>query len=192
MTHEEWQEDFSQIRKLIYRTQVQLYGVKRWRASIWQIANCVCTAREKLQKAEQELNELHRTAETGDAAEMQLQSMVVWQKERQRATEIGEAAKELWQVDVQRTAEVLETVNAQLIKARQELRFLRVYVSVKSSRVASSQQIVDEGDAAMRQWHEDFQLALTELETVRKQLRKEKSWLKTLRRRTEAADGPHE
>ena len=192
MTHEEWQEGFSQIRKLIYRTQGQLYGVQRRRYPIWQIANCVCTAREQLQKAKQELNELDRTAEIGDAAEERLQSMVRWKKERQRATEIGDAAKELWQMDVQRTAEMLETVNAELIKARQELRFLRVYVSVKRSRVASSHQIVDEGDAAMQQCNVDFRLALTELETARKQLLKEKSWLKRLRRRTEEADDPHQ
>ena len=73
MTHEEWQEGFSQIRKLIYRTQGQLYGVQRRRYPIWQIANCVCTAREQLQKAKQELNELDRTAEIGDAAEERLQ-----------------------------------------------------------------------------------------------------------------------
>ena len=192
MTHEEGQEGFSQIRKLIYRTQGQLYGVQRRLYHIWQIANCVCTARERLQKAEQELNELDRTAEIGDAAEERLQSMVRWKKERQRATEIGDAAKELWQMDVQRTAEMLETVNAELIKARQELRFLRVYVSVKRSRVASSHQIVDEGDAAMQQCNVDFRLALTELETARKQLLKEKSWLKRLRRRTEEADDPHQ
>ena len=60
MTHEEWQEGFSQIRKLIYRTQGQLYEVERRRYHIWQIANCVCTARERLQKVEQELNELDR------------------------------------------------------------------------------------------------------------------------------------
>jgi hypothetical protein len=71
MTHEEWQEGFSQIRKLIYRTQGQLYGVQRRRYPIWQIANCVCTAREQLQKVEQELNELDRTAEIGDAAMQQ-------------------------------------------------------------------------------------------------------------------------
>ena len=192
MTHEEGQEGFSQIRKLIYRTQGQLYEVKRRRYPIWQIANCVCTAREQLQKAEQELNELDPTAEIGDAAEERLQSMVRWKKERQRAREIGDAAKELWQMDVQRTAEMLETVNAELIKARQELIFLRVYVSVKCSRVASSQQIVDAGDAVMQQCNADFRLALTELETARKQLRKEKSWLKRLRRRTEEADDPYQ
>ena len=71
MTHEEWQEGFSQIRKLIYRTQGQLYEVERRRYPIWQIANCVCTAREQLQEAEQELNELDRTAEIGDAAMQQ-------------------------------------------------------------------------------------------------------------------------
>ena len=49
MTHEEGQEGFSQIRKLIYRTQGQLYGVQR-RYPIWQIANCV-SAREQLQEA---------------------------------------------------------------------------------------------------------------------------------------------
>ena len=168
MTHEEGQEGFSQIRKLIYRTQGQLYGVQRRRSPIWQIANCVCTAREQLQEAEQELNELDRTAE------------------------IGDAAKELSLMNVQQTVEMLETVNAELIKARQELRFLRVYVSVKRSRVASSHQIVDEGDAAMQQCNVDFRLALTELETARKQLLKEKSWLKRLRRRTEEVDDPHQ
>ena len=192
MTHEEWQEGFSQIRKLIYRTQGQLYGVQRRRYPIWQIANCVCTAREQLQKAEQELNELDPTAEIGDAAEERLQSMVRWKKERQRAREIGDAAKELWQMDVQRAADMLETVNAELIKARQELRFLRVYVSVKRSRVASSHQIVDVGDTTMQQCNADFQLALTDLEAARKQLRQEKSWLKRLRWRTEKADDPHQ
>ena len=192
MPHEKWQEDFSQIRELIHTTKEQLHRVKQRHASLWQIANCVCTARKYLQKAEEQLNELHRTAETDDAAEKRLQSMELWEKDRQRATEIGDAAKELWQMDVQRTAEMLETVNAELIKARQELIFLRVYVSVKCSRVASSQQIVDAGDAVMQQCNADFRLALTELETARKQLRKEKSWLKRLRRRTEEADDPYQ
>ena len=116
MTHEEWQEGFSQIRKLIYRTQGQLYGVQRRRYPIWQIANCVCTAREQLQKAEQELNELDPTAEIGDVAEERLQSMVMWKKERQRAREIGDAAKELWRMDAQRTAKVLRTVSASSVK----------------------------------------------------------------------------
>ena len=48
------------------------------------------------------------------------------------------------------------------------------------------------GDAAMQQCNADFRLALTELETARKQLLKEKSWLKRLRRRTEEADDPHQ
>ena len=68
-----------------------------------------------MQEAEQELNELDRTAEIGDAAEERLQSMVRWKKERQRATEIGDAAKELWLMNVQQTVEMLETVNAELI-----------------------------------------------------------------------------
>ena len=42
----------------------------------------------------------------------------------------------------------------------------------------------------MQQCNEDFRLALTELETVRKQLRTEKSWLKRLQRRVEVADDP--
>ena len=192
MPHEKWQEDFSQIRKLIHTTKEQLPRVKQRRASLWQIANCVCTARKHLQKAEEQLNELHRTTETDDDAEKRLQSMELWEKDRQRAREIGDAAKELWRMDAQRTAKVLRTVSAQLMKARQELRFLRVCVSVKRSRVASSQQVVDEGDAAMQQCNVDFQLALTELETARKQLLKEKSWLKRLRRRTEKADDPHQ
>ena len=192
MPHEGWQEDFSQIRKLIHTTKEQLPRVKQRRASLWQIANCVCTARKHLQKAEQQLNEFHRTAEIGDAAEERLQSMVMWKKERQRAREIGDAAKELWRMDAQRMAKVLRTVSAQLMKARQEFRFLRVCVSVKRSRVASSQQIVDADDTTMQQCNEDFRLALTELETVRKQLRKEKSWLKRLQRRVEVADDPDE
>ena len=71
MTHEEWQEGFRKYVKLIYRTQSQLYEVERRRYPIWQIANCVCTAREQLQEAEQGLNELDRTAEIGDAAMQQ-------------------------------------------------------------------------------------------------------------------------
>ena len=176
MPHEGWQEDFSQIRKLIHTTKEQLHRVKQRRASLWQIANCVCTARKHLQKAEKQLNKLHRTTETDD----------------DRTAEIGDAAKELWRMDAQRTAKVLRTVSAEWMKARQELRFLRVCVSVKRSRVASSQQIVDAGDTTMQQCNEDFWLALTEFETVRKQLRQEKSWLKRLQRRVEVADDPHE
>ena len=192
MPHEKWQEDFSQIRELIHTTKEQLHRVKQRRASLWQMARCVYTARKHLQKAEKQLNKLHRTTETDDAAEERLQSMELWEKDRQRAREIGDAAKELWRMDAQRTAKVLRTVSAELMKARQELRFLRVCVSVKRSRVASSQQIVDAGDTTMQQCNEDFWLALTELETVRKQLRQEKSWLKRLRRRTEEADDPHQ
>ena len=62
-----------------------------------------------------------------------------------KKTANGDAAKELWRMDAQRTAKVLRTVSAEWMKARQELRFLRVCVSVKRSRVASSQQIVDDG-----------------------------------------------
>ena len=192
MSDKKWQEDFSQILELIRTSHKQLEWVKQQGASVRQIANCVCTARKYLQKAEQQLNELHRTAETDDTAEKRLQSMELWEKDRQRAREIGDAAKELWRMDAQRTAKVLRTVSAELMKARQELRFLRVCVSVKRSRVASSQQIVDAGDTTMQQCNEDFRLALTELETVRKQLRKEKSWLKRLQRRVEVADDPHE
>ena len=192
MTHEGWQEDFSQIRELIHTTKEQLHRVKQRRASLWQMARCVYTARKHLQKAEQQLNKLHRTTETDDDAEKRLQSIELGEKDRQRAREIGDAAKELWRMDAQRTAKVLRTVSAELMKARQELRFLRVCVSVKRSRVASSQQIVDAGDTTMQQCNEDFRLALTELETVRKQLRTEKSWLKRLQRRVEVADDPHQ
>ena len=192
MPHEKWQEDFSQIRELIHTTKEQLSRVKQRRASLWQMERCVYTARKHLQKAEKQLNKLHRTAEIDDAAEERLQSIELGEKDRQRAREIGDAAKELWRMDAQRMAKVLRTVSAQLMKARQELRFLRVYVSVKRSRVASSQQIVDDGDTTMQQCNEDFRLALTELETVRKQLRTEKAWLKRLQRRVEVADDPHE
>ena len=192
MPHEGWQEDFSQILELIRTTKEQLHRVKQRRASLWQMARCVYTARKHLQKAEKQLNKLHRTTETDDDAEKRLQSIELGEKDRQRATEIGDAAKELWRMDAQRTAKVLRNVSAELMKARQELRFLRVYVSMKRSRVASSQQIVDAGDTTMQQWHEDFRLALTELETVRKQLRTEKSWLKRLQRRVEVADDSHE
>ena len=192
MTHEKWQEDFSQIRKLIHTTKEQLSRVKQRRASLWQMARCVYTARKHLQKAEKQLNKLHRTTETDDDAEKRLQSIELGEKDRQRAREIGDAAKELWRMDAQRTAKVLRTVSAELMKARQELRFLRVCVSVKRSRVASSQQIVDAGDTTMQQCNADFRLALTELETVRKQLRTEKAWLKRLQRRVEVADDPHE
>ena len=192
MSDKKWQEDFSQIRELIHTTKEQLHRVKQRRASLWQMERCVYTARKHLQKAEKQLNKLHRTAEIGDAAEERLQLIELGEKDRQRAREIGDAAKELWRMDAQRTAKVLRTVSAQLMKARQELRFLRVCVSVKRSRVASSQQIVDDGDVAMQQCNEDFRLALTEFETARKQLRTEKSWLKRLQRRVEVADDPHQ
>ena len=192
MTHEGWQEDLSQIRELIHTTKEQLHRVKQRRASLWQMARCVYTAREVLKKAEKQLNQLHRRTEGGEAPEERLQSIELWEKDRQRAREIGDAAKELWRMDAQRMAKVLRSVSAELMKARQELRFLRVYVSVKRSRVASSQQVVDDGDVAMQQCNADFRLALTELETVRKQLRQEKSWLKRLQRRVEVADDPHQ
>ena len=192
MPHEGWQEDFSQIRELIRTTKEQLHRVKQRRSFLWQMARCVYTARKHLQKAEKQLNKLYRTTETDDDAEKRLQSIELGEKDRQRATEIGDAAKELWRMDAQRMAKVLRNVSAELMKARQELRFLRVCVSVKRSRVASSQQIVDAGDTTMQQCNEDFRLALTELETVRKQLRTEKAWLKRLQRRVEVADDQHE
>ena len=77
---------------------------------------CVYTARKHLQKAEKQLNKLHRTTETDDDAEKRLQSMELWEKDRQRATEIGDAAKELWRMDAQRTAKVLRTVSASSVK----------------------------------------------------------------------------
>ena len=75
------------------------------------MARCVYTARKHLQKAEKQLNKLHRTAEIGDAAEERLQSIELGEKDRQRAREIGDAAKELWRMDAQRMAKVLRTVS---------------------------------------------------------------------------------
>ena len=112
MSDKKWQEDFSQILELIRTTKEQLHRVKQRRASLWQMARCVYTARKHLQKAEKQLNKLHRTTETDDDAEKRLQSIELGEKDRQRATEIGDAAKELWRMDAQRTAKVLRTVSA--------------------------------------------------------------------------------
>ena len=69
MPHEGWQEDFSQILELIRTTKEQLHRVKQRRSFLWQMARCVYTARKHLQKAEKQLNKLHRTTETDDDAE---------------------------------------------------------------------------------------------------------------------------
>ena len=50
MSDKKWQEDFSQIRELIRTTKEQLSRVKQRRASLWQMARCVYTARKVLTK----------------------------------------------------------------------------------------------------------------------------------------------
>ena len=192
MSDKKWQEDFSQILELIRTSHKQLEWVKQQGASVRQIASCVCTAREVLQKAEEQLNELHRTAEIGDAAEERLQSMELWEKNRQRATEIGEAAKAHWRRDIQRTTEVLEAANAKLMKAKRKLGSLQIQLLLRRLQPVSSQQIADAEDATIRQWHGNCQHALTVVNAVKRQVRKEKSWLKILRRRTEGANDPDE
>ena len=174
MSDKKLQEDFSQILELIRTSHQQLEWVKQQGASVCQIASCVCTAREVLQNAEKQLNQLHRTAEIGGAAGERLQSMVMWKKERQRAREIGDAAKELWRRDIQRTTEVLEAANAKLMKAKRKLGSLQIQLLLRRLQPVSSQQVVDAEDATMRQWPANCQHALTVLNAVKRQVRKEK------------------
>ena len=176
-------ESLSQILALIHTSHKQLHKVKLRAASLRQIASCVCTAKEELQRVEEQLNELHQDTGVAETTEEQLQSMVMWKKQHQRTREIGEAAKELWQMDAQRTQKLLDTVNARLMKASRELRSLGT---------VSSQQMVDEGDDKMRQWHANCQHALMVLNAVKRRLRKEKSWLRILRRRIDGTDDRHE
>ena len=192
MSDEKWQEDFSPILELIRTSQKQLQWVKQRGRSLGQIDSCVCTAKERLQEAEQRLDELHGTTETGDATEMKLQSVIWWEKERQRAIEIGEGAKAHWQRDIQRTTEMLGDANAKLMKAKRKLGSLQTQILLRRLRSLSPQQVVDGEDVTMRQWHPDCQHVLTVIDAVKRQLRKEKSWLKILRRRTEEADDPHQ
>ena len=178
------QEDFSQILELIRASQKQLQWVKQRGVSLGQIAGCVCTAREVLKKAEKQLNQLHRRTEGGEAPENRLQLMELLKKDRQRATEIGEAAKAHWRRDIQRATEVLRDADAKLMKAKQKLGSLQTQVMLRQLRSLSPQQVVDGADVTMQQWHPDCQHVLTVIDAVKRQVRKEKSWLKILRRRT--------
>ena len=186
------QEDFSQILELIRASQKQLQWVKQRGTSLCQIASCVCTAREVLKKAEKQLNQLHRRTEGGEAPEDRLQLMELLKKDRQRATEIGEAAKAHWRRDIQRATEVLRDADAKLMKAKQKLGSLQTQVMLRQLRSLSPQQVVDGADVTMQQWHPDCQHVLTVIDAVKRQVRKEKSWLKILRRRTEGANDPDE
>ena len=63
---------------------------------------------------------------------------------------------------------------------------------LRQLRSLSPQQVVDGADVTMQQWHPDCQHVLTVIDAVKRQVRKEKSWLKILRRRTEGANDPDE
>ena len=186
------QEDFSQILELIRASEKQLQWVKQRGVSLRQIASCVSTARQVLNKTEKQLNQLHRRTEGGEAPEDRLQRMELLEKDRQRATEIGDGAKAHWRQDIQRTTEALRDASAKLMKAKRKLGSLQTQILLRQLRSLNPQQMVDGADVTTQQWHPDCQHVLTVIDAVKRQVRKEKSWLKVLRRRTEAADDLHE